>query len=569
MFDALCKYNTNLQHAKSKLLGTKQDDAKYYNRIGSSGNYRYFYTKAEWDAYQEGLKRTAWEKEQKEKKEREKLSANQSGSKIQAETEAKKKAEWEENQKQIKAAEESLAKKQEDMAKSKQQNENYEKNKAAAEAVTKAEQKKYNDLYKENNPRRSYAQEQAKEEAKEYTKWREQNFQKEAKKKEDRKKIDEGLAKISEESKRKLADLQVKSDAIKREKAEYNKNFNKNAKKAEEERKNRANEIKEEVEQIEKEKEEAFKKDNYVEWYKQNNAELIEQNSQDMRMNPDSPLNIMEGIIDYETYSTEEEFYDLAIDYKTGELTRRLAEHDEDIQNIYEWIADNKETEETDPKTGLKIKNYELTTEEEMKIVNPGYYYSDQQYDITLLYGAEFATVPTGYANNCYACTQAMALRKQGYDVTPGSDFDGIPNFNTDSEIGMSYDDLWTGHFTDFDDYSKIYKKNSKEPVGSYGDYVWSYNDGTQWCGHSIFYEVKADGVHYYDCQNGQEYSEDLLKTLVNNAARYEDGSSSYSARYKRLDNQTFKGAKKMKSAKKISKTNTNNDKGGLVNESK
>ena len=66
MFDALCKYNTNLQHAKSKLLGTKQDDAKYYNRIGSSGNYRYFYTKAEWDAYQEGLKRTAWEKEQKE-----------------------------------------------------------------------------------------------------------------------------------------------------------------------------------------------------------------------------------------------------------------------------------------------------------------------------------------------------------------------------------------------------------------------------------------------------------------------------------------------------------------------
>lgn len=55
MFDAIRQYQKNLQHAQSKLYGTQQSDAKYYRRIGEPGNYRYFYTKEAWDAYQKEL----------------------------------------------------------------------------------------------------------------------------------------------------------------------------------------------------------------------------------------------------------------------------------------------------------------------------------------------------------------------------------------------------------------------------------------------------------------------------------------------------------------------------------
>lgn len=42
------------------------NDYKYYNKIDlGNGNIRYFYTKAEWDAYQEGKKRTACENQKK------------------------------------------------------------------------------------------------------------------------------------------------------------------------------------------------------------------------------------------------------------------------------------------------------------------------------------------------------------------------------------------------------------------------------------------------------------------------------------------------------------------------
>lgn len=52
-YDNLKKYKKNyLQHAKSKLYWIQQDDHQYYKRIGEPGNYRYFYSKDQWDAYQ-------------------------------------------------------------------------------------------------------------------------------------------------------------------------------------------------------------------------------------------------------------------------------------------------------------------------------------------------------------------------------------------------------------------------------------------------------------------------------------------------------------------------------------
>ena len=60
------KTKYELEH--SSLKGTKRDDANYYMREGQPGNYRYYKTKAEWDAHVEAQKRNAWEAEQKKKK---------------------------------------------------------------------------------------------------------------------------------------------------------------------------------------------------------------------------------------------------------------------------------------------------------------------------------------------------------------------------------------------------------------------------------------------------------------------------------------------------------------------
>lgn len=68
------KAKYELEH--SSLKGTKRDDANYYMREGQPGNYRYYKTKAEWDAHIEAQKRNAWEAEQKKKKQTDELLKN-------------------------------------------------------------------------------------------------------------------------------------------------------------------------------------------------------------------------------------------------------------------------------------------------------------------------------------------------------------------------------------------------------------------------------------------------------------------------------------------------------------
>jgi len=529
MFDALNDYHNNLSHAQSKLYGSKQDNTKYYNRIGKPGEYRYFYTKAEWDAYQEAEARKKYEAEKKAKQEAEKRN-DMSGYNDWKKEEARKTIRLPEKQ----------------PTSLKDINENNlpyinvqnEKAKKLMKEVVEAEKK-------------DKAIKRAGMEG--YEEWAEKKRQERIKKAETAGKA--GMTGYEQWykdiGKRRAIQDKIKADL-------------KNVSGAEELKKTtlevntkKANELKEQGK--------------YVDAYKLLNADTIKENSEKMREDENSPLNTMEDIIDYETYTTEEEFNQLVEDYNSGELTARLRQNDNDIQDIYQWIAENKETEEVDPTNGLKIKNYELTTEEEMKIVNPGYYLSDQEYDYQLIYGPEVLNTigPTGYANNCYACTQAMALRKQGYDVTPGQDFDGAysehdlftgKDVNTnDPELGTPYNKLWTGDFTTYDDYKATSSKINKEPAGSYGDFNFEVTLGpNQTVGHSVFYEVQSDGsVLYYDCQNGMVYDETYMKNLY-------EMYSNFTSRYKRLDNQTFKGAEKMKAAKKLSKS-LNNIKGGIV----
>ena len=284
--------------------------------------------------------------------------------------------------------------------------------------------------------------------------------------------------------------------------------------------------------------------------------------------NSDSPINIMNSIINFSD----------GLDEYTP-TKEELLDNDQMINDVYLWIAENKEKEETDPKTGLKIKNYDISIEEEMKLVNPGFYYSDEIHNFsqthnTLEITKEYTKQGDDFMDNsmnCYACTTAMALRQKGYDVTAGKDSDGIDALNNDSEIGEAYDNLWTGKFTEYDYYNSTKKNISEEPPGSYGDFniSWVLPNGLS-NGHSIFYKVDYEGnVHYYDCQNGKEMTNSDFDKIMRDAddeyAMYlysdgtiktkKTGNKMVYSRYKRLDNQEFVGADAMKEAKKISST--------------
>lgn len=272
---------------------------------------------------------------------------------------------------------------------------------------------------------------------------------------------------------------------------------------------------------------EKLKKDNPVKFMKEYHAEDIKKNTEWLMTDPESELLMATDVINASL------FYGVP------------GEYDDAIDEIYQKIEARKRTEITDTNYdsegfGLKVKNYELPIEEEIKLVNPGYYYSDSNL------GADI----TKYNQNCYACTTAMALRKKGYDVTAGTDYNGAPvvtdiygnDINaTDNEIGLAYNELWTGNFTKYDTPSNTFNKMFSEPVGSYGDFNLEYTATLGGGGHSIFYEVHEDGIHFYDCQIGCEIDMNVMQYYIKEA------------RYKRLDNQTFKGSQKMKNANKIS----------------
>lgn len=132
------------------------NDYKYYNKIDlGNGNIRYFYTKAEWDAYQEGKKRTAYEN-QKKVNEANKTSG---GAKADAARENADRDAYE-SMKGTKMAKPTVpnvlsdADKKELAEKGKKQVmkvQNFDNNKKAAEAKELDERQKDLDKYQENN----------------------------------------------------------------------------------------------------------------------------------------------------------------------------------------------------------------------------------------------------------------------------------------------------------------------------------------------------------------------------------------------------------------------------------
>lgn len=376
------------------------------------------------------------------------------------------------------------------------------------------------------------------------------------------------------------------------------------ARQAEEERKNRQAEVNKEAEQIKAERE--AKRKAYLENFQKNakkaeermaeNRKEIEEVGKEIKNKREINKILNDG--ENSLLSRWEDSYNF-FDNMTyhGASESQMRENNDNINEIYQQIAEIKELEETDPVTGLKIKNYELPIEDEIKLVNPGFYYSDEiniqekyhytSVDIDTKYGSypydenfldAYMSDPTivDQSMNCYACTQAMALRKKGYDVTAGSDSDGIPmdydiftgkqKDNTDPETGLTYNDLWTGDFSDIKSYKDTKKKMEKEPEGSYGDFNISLilNDGTAIC-HSVFYEIDNTGsIRYYDCQNGKEITNAEMEEWWDNAyVNPWTGKKKFETRYKRLDNQEFKGLKNMKDKDKVSSSVNIDVKGG------
>lgn len=148
---------------KFKTLQHSSNNNKYYTKIDkyySDGTPRYFYTKEEWDAYQEGVRKANYEKnkaaaENSEKDRWTRAKMNQANEEIK-----KKSTEAALNNLKLPASDvvkikaneaaDNKIKETEELAKKQQQEENYRKNKEAAEAKSKEEQERWKEIQRQN-----------------------------------------------------------------------------------------------------------------------------------------------------------------------------------------------------------------------------------------------------------------------------------------------------------------------------------------------------------------------------------------------------------------------------------
>ena len=157
-------------------------------------------------------------------------------------------------------------------------------------------------------------------------------------------------------------------------------------------------------------------------------------------------------------------------------------------------ISKLREKEEIDPKTGLHLKNKEMSEKEDLKAVNP----ERKNLDNT-----------EGSGKNCTFCTTAYDLRRRGYDVHAGTTIQGYTN----SQIASWYK---KGKFTDIKQTPEtlVDRKTAMNYVkdtiikhsgeGSRGNITVGWQ-GT-FSGHSMIYEVKDGKLILMDGQNNQIY---------------------------------------------------------------
>ena len=184
---------------------------------------------------------------------------------------------------------------------------------------------------------------------------------------------------------------------------------------------------------------------------------------------------------------------------EVGAPPAAMAIHDARVSKKIKKYEQNLATEETDEKTGYKLKNEKMlnnTTKEDMQYVNMEHSYRGMT--------QKARDAQEGRSMNCSLCTSAMVLRQKGYDVRAGVTMDGT----TYQEQEKRYKG---GKFT-LGKFNDIIGKLEKEPEGSYGHFSVEWREAFGGA-HSMFYKIENGKPVIYDCQTNKIYkTKDIYK---------------------------------------------------------
>ena len=169
-----------------------------------------------------------------------------------------------------------------------------------------------------------------------------------------------------------------------------------------------------------------------------------------------------------------------------------------------------RETEETDKKTGFKKKNKTLSEDEDMKRVNP-----------------TFGNLTAESKNNCMLCSTAFDMRRRGYDVRAK----GANTGYMASDLKQLYNGIKLS--SPQKSLNKSFKEIRDQGEGARGNFMldWVGSPG----GHSMAYSVSNGKVTIYDCQSGEKFNEGV--------ALLKFSSKATNFVYARTDNLSFNTA--------------------------
>lgn len=187
---------------------------------------------------------------------------------------------------------------------------------------------------------------------------------------------------------------------------------------------------------------------------------------------------------------------------KKNRERRKTAERLRELSNP-EPYKNERETEELDPETGLYLKNREMSIDEDIDRVNPGYGKDDY------------------FSTNCTMCTVAMDMRRRGYDVHASTMFDKPGNTDTYPIMDSWYEggsrkyiERYTPNLKEY--VSDVMKEMKSYGNGARGELIVCWNTGFG-SGHSVFFTVEKNRPIIYDTQTHEKYetSHDIEEFLA------------------------------------------------------
>lgn len=190
---------------------------------------------------------------------------------------------------------------------------------------------------------------------------------------------------------------------------------------------------------------------------------------------------------------------------KKNRERRKTAERLRELSNP-EPYKNERETEELDPETGLYLKKREMSIDEDIDRVNPGYGKDDY------------------FSTNCAMCTVTMDMRRRGYDVHASTMFDKPGNtdmypimdswYEGGSRKHIKHDTPYAFDDEDFDPHTpklKEYASTVMKEMKSYGNgargeliVCWNTDFGSS---HSVFFTVEKNRPIIYDTQTHEKYA--------------------------------------------------------------